>query len=449
MNKKIDIEQLPAKEIIRNLNFCVFDLETTGGNHKTDKVIEIGLVKIENLEIVDEKDFLIQPEIKIPDFIQKLTGIKQDDVKNAELIENVIDEILEFMGDSILIAHNTSFDIPFFNSVLRRLNRPELENKSLCTNLMTRYLIPNLLNSNLNYMCKIFDIKHKKAHRALDDSRATAELLLNFLKIFIDKDIQKINHLYYPRNRYELDRYHFKDKETEKEKVIEKVQSIKSPALFTLKGENGVILFSIPIIGNEKENAFIKPKIDELPWKTATIRLFGPLLESLIHYDNLFNKMEANIRSETIRFLWDFHLPGSKPVLKSEREWQSQYWDPEIGDFVVANHLVPEQLIIFPLESLNAKSQLIFRYPGHQKKLLQYIYSKSARLGRGKFKKPHFHPLLKEFIGEYLKRKKEEKSDLLLFRKSLPGKKPEEFLKKLDEFLEQNPNSYKYPKEYI
>ena len=61
---------------IRNLNFCIFDLETTGGNHQKDGIIEIGLVIVHNLEIVMEKNFLIRPEIKIPEFIQNLTSIK-------------------------------------------------------------------------------------------------------------------------------------------------------------------------------------------------------------------------------------------------------------------------------------------------------------------------------------------------------------------------------------
>ena len=197
--------ELPVTEQIKNLSFCVFDLETTGGNHEKDKIIEIGLIKIENLEIVAQKNFLIQPEIKIPEFIQKLTSIGPKEVKNARLIEDVIDDILDFMGDSILVAHNTSFDIPFFNSVLKRLGKPHLTNRNICTNLMTKHLIPNLLNSNLNYMSRIFGIKHKQAHRALDDAKATANLLLKYLHIFIKKNITKINHLYYPRNRYELD----------------------------------------------------------------------------------------------------------------------------------------------------------------------------------------------------------------------------------------------------
>ncbi|MBK23402.1 MAG: hypothetical protein CME70_05290 [Halobacteriovorax sp.] len=437
-------------EEIKKMSFCVFDLETTGGNHKNDKIIEIGMVKIENLEIIKEADYLIQPEIQIPDFIQKLTSITPEDVEDAPKIEEVIDEILEFMGDSILVAHNTSFDVPFFNSVLRRLGKPELENRSLCTNLMTKYLIPNLMNSNLNYMSKIFEISHRKAHRALDDASATAELLLNYLKIFIDKKIQKINHLYYPRNRYELDRIHFK-RDEDNETIKKKLTTMRTPGLITFKGENGVILFALPLRNSTKEKEYIATQIDSIDWEMITIRLYGPFLESLVHFSNLFNKLESNIRTEVLKFLWEEHLPSLKMPLKATDEDgpTEPILERKFGDFVITNHLVPEQMIIFPISSLHQKSCLIFRYPSHKKKLLQYINSKSSRMSNNKLKKIHIHPGLKTFIDTYLKNSKENKSDLFIFNKSIPQKNTDEFIKSLEDFLSNNPNTYNYPKEYI
>lgn len=456
MNDKIqntspsDSKPFDGKQMLKDMTFVVFDLETTGGNQKNDKIIEIGLVKIVNLEIVKEVSYLINPEIKIPDFIQKLTGIKQDDVEGSPIIEDVIDDVIEMMGDSILVAHNTSFDIPFFNSVLKRLKKPELENKSLCTNLMTKYLIPNLLNSNLNYMSKIFNIRHSKAHRALDDAKATAELLLNYLKIFIDKDIQKPNHLYYPRNRYELDRIHYKNDLHSVEEIESKLKKLKTPALVTLKGENGVILYSLPCTQHQEEHDFIIEKLKESEWKTATIKLFGPFLEALIHFNNLFSKMEPAARGETIRLMWELHLPGiTLPPKGQEHLIPDVNIDHEFGDFVIAHHLVPEQMIIFPLQSLHVKNQLIFRYPSHKKKLLQYINSKSQRLGNNKLKQTHFHPLLKSFIDHYLEKQKENDSKLFVFKKKKPMSRPDDFLKELDSFLSENPNSYQYPSEYI
>src|SRR5690606_27973280 len=98
-----------SNELLRSLKFCVIDLETTGGNPATEKIIEIGMVKIENRRISEERSFLINPEKDIPDFVQKLTGIRKSDVEHSPKIEEVIDEVIQFIGDSILVAHNTSF----------------------------------------------------------------------------------------------------------------------------------------------------------------------------------------------------------------------------------------------------------------------------------------------------------------------------------------------------
>lgn len=444
---------LPPKELIENLKFCVFDLETTGGNHQNDKIIEIGIVRIENMKICEQKGMLIKPEIRIPDFIQKLTSISQDDVKNAPVIEEVIDEVLAMMEDCILVAHNTSFDIPFFNSVLKRLGRKELTNPALCTNLMTKYLIPNLMNSNLNYMSKIFNIKHNKAHRALDDAKATAELLINYLNIFIDKKVKKVNHLYYPRNRYELDRIHFKKGVENASDVEASLKRLKIPALVTLKGENGTILFSLPVTGKQEERDFVMSKVESIDWETVTLKLEGPFLEGLLQFSVHYNKLDIAVRNEVLRFLWKTHMPEhkmpAKPSEDSPFDPSLEVMNPEFGHFVICNHLVPEQMIVYPLHSLGHKQELVFRYPGHKKKLLQYINSRSAKGFQTKFKGTPIHPTLRSFIDQYLVDCKKSGKDLFIFTKSLALKRPEEFLRGLDAFTRDNPNSFKFPREYL
>ena len=449
------VESKNVKKEIEALSFCVFDLETTGGNHDKDKIIEIGLVKIENLKIVDEKHYLIQPEIKIPDFIQKLTQIGPKEVEHARLIQDVIDEILMFMGNSILVAHNTSFDIPFFNSVLKRLGKKELINKSLCTNLMTKHLIPNLLNSNLNYMSKIFGIKHKQAHRALDDAKATAELLINYINIFIAKDISKINHLYYPRNKYELDLINIKSTE-KKTRLNDALQSFNSPFLITFKGSNGIILLALPCKHTENELNFIKEYAFKLPWKTISIKLYGSLLECLVQLNNHFNKIENDLRNEITNFLWKEHLSNYK-IPDSSIAGREDTLDKnmleisgrDIGDFVIINHLVPEQYLVYPILSLHQKSCLIFRYPAHQKKLVQFLRSRSAKIQAGKIKKSPFAPQLRKFLTHYIINLKERKDQALLFTKKQVQKNESEFLEMTKIFCEQSVRKYNYPKEFV
>lgn len=444
-------QNIPVTDLIKDLTFCVFDLETTGGNHQSDKIIEIGMVKVKNLKIIEEKDFLIQPEMKIPEFIQRLTSISQKDVVDSPLIENVIDDILAFMGDSILVAHNTSFDVPFLNSVLTRLGKPELKNPSICTNLMTKYLVPSLMNSNLNYMAKIFEIRHKKAHRALDDARASAELLVRYLHIFLDKGISKLNHLYYPRNRYELDRLNFKNTD-DREVIIKKLKALPSPALFTLKGENGIILTALPMTKSDVEVAYAVEMLETLPWENATIKLQGPLIEAFVHFAGLFPKLDTEIRQNILNFLWKTHLPHLKSGVHPSLVREEKPLEKILGDFFVANHLVPEQFIIYPTVAISHRQELVFRYPGHKKKLLQYINSKSSKIAGGKIKRQSVHPQLKDFFEAYLVEVANSKKTLFFFKKKEVGNTTQlqdAFFGVFDEFLRNNPNKYNFPRNYI
>jgi DNA polymerase-3 subunit alpha (Gram-positive type) len=423
--------------LLNELSFCVFDLETTGGNHLHDKIIEIGLVKIEKLKIIDQKSFLIKPEIHIPDFIQKLTSIKEIDVLDAPLIEDVIDEILDFMGDSILVAHNTSFDIPFFNSVLRRLGKNEMPNKSICTNLMTKYMIPNLLSSNLNYMSKIFNLKHRKAHRALDDALASAELLLKYLTIFIHKKIHKVNSLYYPKNKFELDRINYKN-DTPLSEVIALIQSIETPILITLKGREGIVLFSFPSLSTTPETLYIISKIKETPYEILTIKMIGPFFQGLIEMSTYFSKLSTTLQIETIEKLCEFHQL-SYSLVSSEAVIEFSH------DFVIMNHLIPEQYIIYPLHSLHHKMELVFRYPTHQNKLVQYINSKSLRLAQGKLKKDHLMISMHNFLSLYL----QHSSIYLLINKSQQKITNADIKESLEAFVINNPNIFNFPQKYL
>lgn len=427
----------PSFDLLHSLTFCVFDLETTGGNHQNDKIIEIGLIKIKELKIVDQKSFLIKPEVHIPEFIQKLTSIKDSDVSDAPLIEDVIDEILEFMGDAILVAHNTSFDVPFFNSVLRRMDRPELTNKSICTYLMTKYMIPNLLSSNLNYMSKIFDLQHQKAHRALDDAMASAELLLKYLSIFIHKKISKVNSLYYPKNKFELDRINFK-KDDSVEAIIEQISALTSPFLVTLKGVEGVVLFSMPSHGTPEEMMFIADKIRSIPYEILTLKLTGPYFQGLLEMASYFSKISAPLEIETIQKLCEFNQIDVTTVDHHNAEEMP-------ADFIVLNHLIPEQYVIFPLKSLHQKLELVFRYPTHQNKLVQYINSKSARMGQGKMKKDHLNPMINNFLVQYLKTSR----DFLTINRQNTKITNAEIKDPIEKFMAEYPNDYNFPQKFL
>ncbi|MBC7087325.1 MAG: PolC-type DNA polymerase III [Tissierellales bacterium] len=183
------------KEIITNYdkndslnNFVVFDIETTGLSPRTDKITEIGAVKIKDGLIIDKYEQLINPGIPIPSNITSLTGITDEMVKDMPKIEDIMPEFLNFIGDSILVAHNASFDVSFIRETCNNM-RVELKNAVLDTLELSRALFPNLKSHKLNVIAKFLDVELINHHRAVDDAKATADILIKMLDILKDKDI--------------------------------------------------------------------------------------------------------------------------------------------------------------------------------------------------------------------------------------------------------------------
>jgi DNA polymerase-3 subunit alpha (Gram-positive type) len=355
-----------SEELLDSLKFCVIDLETTGGNPETEKIIEVGMLRIENRKISEERSFLINPQKDIPDFVQKLTGIKKADVEHSPKIEEVIDEITQFIGDSILVAHNTSFDIPFLNGVLKKLQRPTLDNKVICTNIMTKYLIPDIMSSNLQYMSDIFNISHSQAHRAIEDARATANLLLKYLEIFEEKKIRKVNQLYYPRNKFELDRVIVENSEGLSE-VFKALSRIQNPCVLSVKGDNGVILTILPIKNPSVEVEEMKSFLSEFRWSQIHIRLCGPFIEGLFFMNANFIKIPETYRKKTIEYLKKRYVLPSAPNLIEEQ------------DFVITPHLISGQYIVYSFLNFSPYCQLVFKFPSHKKKLHQFLLGQISR----------------------------------------------------------------------
>ena len=126
----------PALQIVYNANdtvleegtYCVFDLETTGLSSRYDHIIEFGGQIVENRSCVKSLQLFIRPPQQLSGFTTELTGITEKDVENAPTFEECVDQILDFIGDHILVAHNASFDFSFLNSSLKRIGRKPLDN---------------------------------------------------------------------------------------------------------------------------------------------------------------------------------------------------------------------------------------------------------------------------------------------------------------------------------
>lgn len=428
-----------SAELLESLKFCVIDLETTGGNPDTEKIIEIGMVKIENRKISEERSFLINPQKEIPDFVQKLTGIRKADVEHSPKIEEVIDEIVTFIGDSILVAHNTSFDIPFLNGVLRKLQRPTLDNKVICTNIMTKYMIPDIMSSNLNYMSTIFGIPHSQAHRAIEDARATGLLLLKYMEIFESKNIRKVNQLYYPRNKFELDRSIIDGSEG-LEKVYNVLGSIENPCVLTVKGDNGVILTILPIKSPKNELEDLKPFLSEFRWSQIHIRLCGPFIEGLFFMNSNFIKIPEVYRKKAIEYLKSKHTIHPAPKLMEEH------------DFVVTPHLISGQYIVYSFLNFSPYSQLIFKFPSHKKKLHQFLLGQVNRFEtqqKGK-KKVFIQNDIKDIFLSLFHDSLVNEPDIYLTLKIADIKdERKQYLDKIEQLSIDHADRYQFPKKYL
>jgi DNA polymerase-3 subunit alpha (Gram-positive type) len=173
--------------MISQTPFIIVDLETTGLEPNLDSIVEIGAVKVVNGEIVEEMTTLVHPGIFVPQETTDITGITTEMLIGQPKFEEVIQSYLDFLGsDGVFVAHNAEFDFGFFNSHLRRMNKPELQNPYVCTFKLAKVVHPNLARYGLGALVEVFGIELPQAHRAIHDARATAHLFTKFLKVLQD-----------------------------------------------------------------------------------------------------------------------------------------------------------------------------------------------------------------------------------------------------------------------
>ena len=157
--------------------FCVFDLETTGGSPDGSRITEIGAVKVRGGEVVGEFATLINPGVPIPPAITYLTGITDAMVYPAPMIESVLPTFVEFIGDAVLVAHNASFDTRFLAANLARHGYPAAGNPIVCTVRLARRLVRDEVpNLQLATLARALRARTAPCHRALDDARATVDV---------------------------------------------------------------------------------------------------------------------------------------------------------------------------------------------------------------------------------------------------------------------------------
>jgi DNA polymerase-3 subunit alpha (Gram-positive type) len=169
-------------------DYVVFDIETTGFSPLYNKIIEIGAVKVSGGKIVDKFSTFVNPNEPIPYRIEQLTGINDNMVIDAPIIEDVLPKFLEFSKGCVMVAHNADFDMSFIISEGKKLGI-NTEYTIVDTVALARMLLPQISKYKLDNVAKALNISLENHHRAVDDAGCTAEIFVKFIKMLKDRDI--------------------------------------------------------------------------------------------------------------------------------------------------------------------------------------------------------------------------------------------------------------------
>jgi len=175
---------------LSNLDFVIFDIETTGlYAEEGDEIIEIGAVRVSKLQIQpDTFQSLVNPGRSIPEASSAVHGIRDEDVKNAPAVDDVLPDFIKFCGSSIWVAQNARFDMSFILKNMRRMGLV-FRQPFVCDTIgISKILFPYETRHNLDVMMARLGIpKSGDRHRSLDDCRYTAQVLIEFIKLLANQ----------------------------------------------------------------------------------------------------------------------------------------------------------------------------------------------------------------------------------------------------------------------
>jgi DNA polymerase III epsilon subunit family exonuclease len=182
-NNTLELQQDDwQSRLLKDLDFVVVDVEATGAKTPPNRLIELGAYRIHEGRIVDKFLSLVNPEIPIPRFVVALTGITNEMVKTAPVFADIAPRWLDFVSESVLVAHNAPFDTSFLNHEISRVYPGHrMVNPHLCTVRLSRRALPELTNHRLDTIASHFSIPIISRHRAGSDALATAKLFLLLL----------------------------------------------------------------------------------------------------------------------------------------------------------------------------------------------------------------------------------------------------------------------------
>ena len=182
----------PGDQLLKDVTYSVLDIETTGLSKNTDKITEFGIIKVKNGERLGEFECFVNPEKEIPQKVVEVTNITNDMVKDAETIDKVLPRVLEFVKDTVLVAHNATFDIGFIKHNADQLGL-EFNPTYIDSLPLAKELFPHFKKFKLGIIADNLGIEVDVAHRALADVDTLVKVMEVMLKMLDEKGITKLS----------------------------------------------------------------------------------------------------------------------------------------------------------------------------------------------------------------------------------------------------------------
>ena len=176
---------MKKKDLLKKLNlstFVAFDFETTGLDPFHDRIIEVAAIRFENGEIADRFSTLVNPQRKIPSKITDITGISNSMVSSSPKEELIIDDLLKFLDNKPLVAHNIKFDASFLKQLCERFGKPSIDIIAYDTLQLARSILFDQPVFNLSALSDYYGLSYKGAHRAEKDTENTGKIFLELVE---------------------------------------------------------------------------------------------------------------------------------------------------------------------------------------------------------------------------------------------------------------------------
>jgi len=199
--EKIAKKQVADHRSLHEVVFVIFDLETSGAAPSTGAgITEIGAVKVRGGEIIGEFQTFVNPQHGLSEFITSLTGITDDMLANAPKIKSVLPDFFEFLGshkETVLVAHNAPFDLGFLKAAATKHQYPwppypVIDTVRIARSVLERDEVPNC---KLSTLATFFGATTSPTHRALDDARATVDVLHGIFERLGTFEVTTLNEL--------------------------------------------------------------------------------------------------------------------------------------------------------------------------------------------------------------------------------------------------------------